>query len=110
VDILANRGAIANALTSNDGATARSALDTLAGGVDQIAAGLAQTGTMIDGMKNAQSVSAAASDAVKKALSAESEVDIFDASSQLAAAQQGLEATLTVTAKSFQYSLLDFLK
>jgi flagellar hook-associated protein 3 FlgL len=110
VDILANLGSIANALASNDGATARSALDTLAGGVDQIAAGLAQTGTMMDGMKNAQSVSAAASDAVKKALSAESEVDIFDASSQLAAAQQGLEATLTVTAKSFQYSLLDFLK
>jgi flagellar hook-associated protein 3 FlgL len=110
VDILANLGTIATALASNDGATARGALDTLQSGVDQVAAGLAQTGTMMDGMANAQSVSAAATDAVKKALSAESEVDIFDASSQLAAAQQGLEATLTVTAKSFQYSLLDFLK
>lgn len=110
VDVLAALATMATALSSNDGTAARNAIGGLQSGIDQVAAGLAQTGTLMDGMQNAQSVNTVASDAVQKTLSAESEVDIFDASSELAAAQQGLQATLTVAAKSFQYSLLDFLK
>jgi flagellar hook-associated protein 3 FlgL len=110
VDVLGTLSTIATALTANDGTTVRNSLDNLEAGVNQVASGLAQTGAMMDGMQNAQTVGAAATDAVQKALSSESEVDIFDASSELAAAQQGLEATLTVTSKSFQMSLLDFLK
>jgi flagellar hook-associated protein 3 FlgL len=110
VDVLGALSTIATALAANDGTTVRNSLDNLEAGVNQVASGLAQTGAMMDGMQNAQTVGAAATDAVQKALSAESEVDIFDASSELAAAQQGLEATLTVTSKSFQMSLLDFLK
>jgi hypothetical protein len=46
---------------------------------------------------------------VQKVLASESEVDVFEAASELAMAQQALEAALAVSAKSFSVSLLDYL-
>lgn len=110
VDVFATLSAVANALATNDGTAVRAQLANLSAGSDQVAGTLTQAGMMMDGFHSAQTIGTAAKDSASKILSSATEVDIFDAASQLAAAQQSLESTLTVTAKSFQLSLLKFLQ
>jgi len=109
VDVLGTLASIANALASNDGPTLRGSITNIQTAGDQVAAALTQTGSMLDAFRSAQTVGQAAKDSAQKVLASETEVDIFDAASTLAAAQQGLEATLNVVAKSFQLNLLKYL-
>ena len=110
VDVFAALSALSTALASNDGTGIRAAIGGITQSTDQVAAALTNTGNMLASFDNAQQIGSVARDSAKKALSASSEADIFQASSDLALAQQSLEASLAVTAKSFGMSLLDYLK
>lgn len=109
VDVFAVLSSLATALNNNDSAGIRGSLTGLDGATDQIADAITQNGTILSGFESARSIGGAAKDAATKDLSSASEVDMFDAASQLAKAQQALEASLAVTSRSFTFSLLDFM-
>jgi flagellar hook-associated protein 3 FlgL len=109
VDLFATLDALANALASNDGASVRGSLTALGSSGDQVATALTNLGGIMSSFDSARSIGAVAKDSVQKVLASESEVDIFEAATQLAAAQQTLEASLALAAKSFNVSLLDYL-
>jgi flagellin-like hook-associated protein FlgL len=102
--------ALATALSSNDGTGIRGAVAAISQSTDQVASALTSTGTMLASFQSAQEIGTVAKDAAQKILSASSESDIFQATSNLALAQQSLQAALAVTGKSFSLSLLDYLK
>jgi flagellar hook-associated protein 3 FlgL len=110
VDVFAVLTALATALSSNDGTGIRGAVSAISQAGDQVASALTSTGTMLSAFQNAQEIGTVAKDAAQKVLSASSEADIFQATSNLSLAQQSLEASLAVTGKSFSLSLLDYLK
>ncbi len=110
VDVFASLSALSSALASNDGAGIRNAVPTVSQSNDQVASALTATGGILAAFDSAQQIGSVAKDSAQKVLSAQSEADIFQATSNLALAQQSLQASLAVTAKSFSVSLLDFLK
>ena len=110
VDVFASLSALSSALAANDGAGIRNAVPTVSQSNDQVASALTATGGILAAFDSAQQIGSVAKDSAQKVLSAQSEADIFQATSNLALAQQSLQASLAVTAKSFSVSLLDFLK
>ena len=65
---------------------------------------------MLEGFRSARNIGSVAKLSAQTLLSAASEVDVFDAASELTRAQTSLEASLSVAAKSFNISLLDFMR
>ena len=110
VDVFATLSTLSTALAANDGPGIRAAVGGVSSSTDQVAAALTTTGAMLSAFDSAQQIGSVAKDSAQKVLSAQSEVDIFEATSNLALAQQSLQATLAVTAQSFSVSLLDYLK
>jgi len=110
VDVFAVLSTLSTALAANDGSTVRASVDGLNQATNQVAAGLTSAGTMISAFGNAQQIGSVAKDAATKSLSAASEADIFEATSNLMQAQQSLQSALAVSAKTFGLSLLDYLK
>ena len=110
VDVFAVLSTLSTALAANDGSTVRASVDGLNQATNQVAAGLTSAGTMLSAFENAQQIGSVAKDAATKSLSAASEADIFEATSNLVQAQQSLQSALAVTAKTFSLSLLDYLK
>ena len=110
VDVFAALTSLTTALSTNDGTGIRSAIGNVGQSINQIASALSQTGGMLSSFDSAKNVGSVAKDSATKVLASVSESDIFDATSRLTLAQQALEATLAVSARSFNTSLLDFLK
>lgn len=110
VDVFAALSALSTALASNDGVGIRGAVGTISQSTDQVASALSTTGGILTAFDSAQQIGSVAKDSAQKVLSAQSEADIFEATSNLTLAQQSLQASLAVTAKAFSVSLLDFLK
>lgn len=110
IDVFATLTTLVNAMSSNDGAGIRGTLAALEGAVDQVAAAQTQTGGILEGFNSARNINGVAKLSAQKLLSAAADVDVFDAASQLTRAQTSLEASLSVAAKSFNLSLLDFLR
>lgn len=110
VDVFAALSALSTALASNDGVGIRGAVGTISQSTDQVASSLSTTGGILTAFDSAQQIGSVAKDSAQKVLSAQSEADIFEATSNLTLAQQSLQASLAVTAKAFSVSLLDFLK
>jgi len=110
VDVFGALAAVSTALSSNDGAGVRSAIGALGTSTDQVSAALTSTGGILSAFDSAQQLGSVAKDSAQKVLSAQSEADIFEATSNLTMAQQSLQASLAVTAQSFGVSLLDYLK
>jgi flagellar hook-associated protein 3 FlgL len=110
VDIFAALSTLATALNNNDGINIRGAVDGVSKSTDQVAAALTTTGSMMSALESAKTIGTVAKDSAQKVLSAESEIDIFEAASNLAQAQNSLEATLSASARSFSTSLLDYLR
>ena len=110
VDVFGALAAVSTALSSNDGAGVRSAIGALGTSTDQVSAALTSTGGILSAFDSAQQIGSVAKDSAQKVLSAQSEADIFEATSNLTMAQQSLQASLAVTAQSFGVSLLDYLK
>lgn len=110
VDVFGALSALSTALSNNDGAGIRGSVTGLSQSTDQVAAALTSTGSILSAFDSAQQISSVAQDSAQKVLSAQSEADIFQATSNLTLAQQSLQATLAVTAQTFSVSLLDYLK
>lgn len=110
VDVFAVLSSLATALTNDDGASIRANVDGVSQSTNQVAAALTKTGAMLASFDSAQQIGTVAKDSTQKVLAAGSEVDIFAAASNLAQAQQSLQAALAATARSFDTSLLNFLK
>lgn len=109
VDVFASLNALATALNANDSVGIRGAVGNVDSSGDQVAHALTQVGGILDSFLSAQSIGGVAKDAAQKLLSSESDVDIFAATSQLTLAQQSLQASLAVSAKTFGISLLNYL-
>jgi flagellar hook-associated protein 3 FlgL len=109
VDVFASLSTLSAALVANDGVAVRGAVGNVVSSGDQIAQALTHVGTILDSFMTAQSIGGVAKDSAQKLLSAESDADIFAATSQLTLAQQSLQASLVVSAKSFGISLLNYL-
>jgi flagellar hook-associated protein 3 FlgL len=110
VDVYATLTTLSNALATNDGVSVRGTLTALESSVDQVAAALTQNGGILEGFRSARNIGGVAKLSAQTLLSAASEVDIFDAASELTRAQTSLEASLSVAAKSFNISLLDYMR
>jgi flagellar hook-associated protein 3 FlgL len=110
VDILSTLSALATALTANDQAGIQAALDPLSRGISQVAQARSAVGNAMNAFDTAVTVGQAARDGQKKVASDLSEADVFEAATNLAAAQQALETSLAATAQGFKLSLLNFLK
>jgi flagellar hook-associated protein 3 FlgL len=110
VDVFATLTTLMKAMTANDGAGIRGTLAALETSVDQVAAAQTQNGGILSGFDSASNINGVAKLSAQKLLSAAADVDIFDAASELTRAQTSLEATLSVAARSFNISLLDFLR
>ena len=106
VDVFAVLKSLATALTNNDGSSIRATVDGMSRSTGQVAAALTKTGAMLSSFDSAQQIGTVA----KKVLAAGSEVDIVEATTEMAQAQQALQAALAATARSFDTSLLNFLK
>jgi len=110
VDVLGTLTTLMNAMSANDGGGIRGTLAALQTSVDQVAASQTQTGGILAGFSSASNINGVAKLSAQKLLSAAADVDIFDAASELTRAQTSLEASLSVAAKSFNLSLIDFLR
>ncbi|GEJ59175.1 flagellar hook-associated protein FlgL [Anaeromyxobacter diazotrophicus] len=103
-------GALQAALTANDPTAVSATLDGLAAGTDAVANTRAQVGASMHAFDTAVTASKVASDGETGEASKLGQVDLVDASIQLQATQTALQASLAATAKSFQLSLVDYLK
>jgi flagellar hook-associated protein 3 FlgL len=110
VDIFASLSTLATALNNNDGVNIRGAVTGVSQSTNQVAAALTTTGSMLAALDSAKTIGIVAKESTQKVLTAESEVDIFEAASNMAQAQQSLEATLSASARSFSTNLLDYLR
>jgi len=110
VDVFGTLTTLANAMAANDGSAIRGTLAALESSVDQVGAAQTQNGGILSGFDSAGSINGVAKLSAQKLLSAAADVDVFDAASELSRAQTSLEASLAVAAKSFNLSLIDFLK
>jgi flagellar hook-associated protein 3 FlgL len=110
VDVFAALSSLATALNNNDGVNIRAAVSGVSQSTNQVAAALTTTGSMLAALDSAKTIGTAAKEATQKVLSAETEIDIFAAATNLAQAQQSLEATMSASARSFSINLLDYLR
>jgi len=109
VDLFAVLRSLSAAMGTNNGDAIRGALPDLETATTQLSVGEAKVGAMGDSFAAAQRVLGAGRDAAVAAVSAEEDTDIIKASSDLALANQALNATLTAAAQSFRLSLVDKL-
>jgi flagellar hook-associated protein 3 FlgL len=110
VDVLATLAGLANALLANDPAAVAAALDPLAQGTTQVANARGAGGAAMAALDTAVSANRAARDDAKKRISGLADADPVQSMSDLALAQHALEASLTATAQSFRFTLLDKLR
>lgn len=109
VDALAALERFAQALEADDLAGIRASIAELQAGIGQVALGRAAVGAM---QLTAEATALASRTVEASAIerkAALTDVDFVDAATELALAERSLEATLSVSAKSFQLSLLDRL-
>jgi flagellar hook-associated protein 3 FlgL len=109
VDLFATLKALSAAMSSNNGDAIRGALPDLETATHQLSDGTAKVGAMGDAFATAQTLLIAGRDAAVASVSREADADIIQASSDLALANQALNATLTASAQSFRLSLVDKL-
>jgi len=110
IDVFGALATVSTALANNDGATVRGAIAGLDTSTDQVSAALTSAGGILSAFESAQQIGGVARDSAQKVLSAQSEADVFEATSNLTMAQQSLQAALAVTAQSFGVTLLNYLK
>jgi flagellar hook-associated protein 3 FlgL len=110
VDTLATLDALQAALQANDQAGVAATLTPLASSTDQVSVARNQLGIDMAAFDTSVAANRSVRDAAKARASHLTDADVIDASTQLAAAQRGLEASLTATSQGFKLTLLDYLK
>lgn len=108
-DVLAALTDFATALSTNDGAGIRAAVQSLADGLQQVSASRSRAGAMMNVFDVASSTARMNRDSATDGRSSLEDADIFDASTRFAAAERALQASMSASAKSFKLSLLDVL-
>jgi flagellar hook-associated protein 3 FlgL len=99
-DILADAAALATALSTDDIAGIQSAIDAVDEGHGQLVRARTETGLQLDRMKMAQEVAAEATLALETAQAKDSEVDLTDAFTGLADAQQAYERSIEISRRT----------
>jgi flagellar hook-associated protein 3 FlgL len=102
VDLAGVLTSFSNALKSNNLGAIQTAIDDLGTGIAQISNARAKLGASENVLSAASSAARAAADAAEKGRSNLQDADVFDSSTQLAAAEQALQATITAAAKQLQ--------
>lgn len=109
VDVLTAISSFATALTTNDTTGIRTAIRALADGTQQITASRSRAGAMMNVFDLASSTARINRDSATEGRSKLEDVDIIEASTRFAAAEQALQASMSASAKSFKLTLLDVL-
>jgi flagellar hook-associated protein 3 FlgL len=108
-DLFATLKNLSTALKTNDVASITGSLESIGQGIDQVLQGRAKTGTAVNVLQTAVSASQVAVQSDTAASAKLTNADVVTSASKLAFAQQALNAALTASAKSFQFSLVDKL-
>jgi flagellar hook-associated protein 3 FlgL len=109
VDLFATLQGLSAALNANNGNGVRASLTDIDTATTQVTNALAKVGSMGDAFATAQTLALSTRDATIKTVSSQAEADVIQSSSNLAMANNALNATLTAAAQSFKLSLLDKL-
>lgn len=109
IDVLTALSSFATALTTNDTTGIRTAIRALADGTQQVTASRSRAGAMMNVFDLASSTARINRDTATAGRSKLEDVDIIEASTRFAAAEQALQASMSASAKSFKLTLLDVL-
>lgn len=109
VDVLAELTNLSTALTTNNGANIRAAVQSLDDGLKQVSNLRSRGGAMMNVFDVAANTAKSFRDSAQDARSSLEDVDFFEASTRYAATQRALEASMSVAAQQFKLSLLDKL-
>lgn len=108
-DVLASVQAFSAALTANNPAGIRTAVQALDDSIAQVSKERSRVGAMVNVFDVASSMARQTQNATSDARSKLEDVDIFEASTKLSATQRALEASISAASQSFKLSLLDKL-
>lgn len=109
VDIPQTLRTFATALSTNDATQIRASVEALADGIQQVSNFRSRAGAMMNVFDVAANTAKTFGDAAQDAKGNLEDIDIFEASTRLAAAQRSLEASMSAAAQQFRLSLLDKL-
>jgi flagellar hook-associated protein 3 FlgL len=109
-DVLGTLQSLATALSSNDTAGIEAALDPLQKGVNALASTRGQLSATVSVLNAASTASQSAQTAAQTQASSLTSADVIQASSNLALAQQALQAALAAASQSFQFTLVGQMK
>ncbi|MFT3709079.1 MAG: flagellin [Archangium sp.] len=109
VDVFASIQNFITALSTNNGANVRVAVQSMDDSLNQITAERSRVGAMMNTFDVAATMAKQNLDAAKDARASLEDVDIFEASTRLAASQRALEASMSAAAQQFKLTLLDKL-
>jgi flagellar hook-associated protein 3 FlgL len=110
VDLFATLGSLQTALLANDQAGVAATLTPLDSATSQVSTARSQAGNDMNAFDTAVTASQAVRDGAKTQISHLVEADAIQANTDLALAQRALQASLTATSSSFQFTLLNYLK
>jgi flagellar hook-associated protein 3 FlgL len=110
VDVMTTLHGLSTALRANDVAGIRSTLDSLFLGISQVSELRGQIGSAQSSMDTAAATNKAAQGDEKLRGAGLGDIDIIEATTSLAQAQQALEASLAASAQGLRFTLLDYLK
>lgn len=109
IDVLTAISSFATALSTNDTTGIRTAIRALADGTQQVTASRSRAGAMMNVFDLASSTARINRDSATAGRSKLEDIDIIEASTRFAAAEQALQASMSASAKSFKLTLLDVL-
>jgi flagellar hook-associated protein 3 FlgL len=110
VDILGTLQNLSTALRSNDGEAIRASISALETGLNQVSSARSRVGTSVNIFTSTVSACSLQIIDKKKVISELGDADALEASSNLSLAQYALNATLSATAKTLDFSLVNLLK
>ncbi len=95
------------ALTTNNAANIRAAVQSLDDSISQVSRERSRIGSMMNVFDVASTMAKQGRDAATDARGRLEDVDIFEASTRYAATQRALEASISAASQQFRLSLLD---
>jgi len=106
-DVLQSLQDFSTALTTNNAANIRAAVQSLDDGISQVSRERSRIGSMMNVFDVASTMAKQGRDAATDARGRLEDVDIFEASTRYAATQRALEASISAASQQFRLSLLD---
>ncbi len=110
VDVLATMQKLQTALQANDTSGVQGTIDALSKSNDQVSLARTGAGVSMNALDATVAAGTIARDGETKQISHLQDADVVDSTTKLALAQHALEASLSASAQSFKFSLMDFIK